>query len=531
MGDDNDHLDFVSSQADDERFHEEEEEDESVAELGCHPSTEDLINGNSQSVLFLSSQLFGLSNENQGQETVWLMPLTHQVGGHGLFFKCRLDSYNAKDTCAQGSLEPKPCHLDIVLKIFRRQECLFYERVHKLHLSLLPFLAVYYGIAKLAYTPSNLVFVDQERQKSQTDCSSYSEKGENTDALENPSDQNFKVIGSSGETITRASLLAIPNVKFETFSVPHADTNTDKSPVRDNSKDLAEIEESVIEQPHAPVSRIMLPNYESADKESYLSNSKNSNSNSPVPTTPVYHPWSRALLYKDKKRESMTQSGTSTPQEMESLESKQETFLLLEDLTSNMKNPCIVDIKMGKRHYGLYTSAEKRRRQNEKSSKTTSASLAIRLCGMQVYKENIKKYTFMSKYEGRKLSNLEQITEALAYFLHNGTILHRGLIPMLLDELRKLHNLMRTDLVHFRMYASSLLILYDGYSPKSIRVKQIDFEHCYAEQDASLYEKFDGLEYQAGPDREYLEGLENLILIFEQIYARPHLSDIGNTEE
>eukprot|EP00049_Salpingoeca_infusionum_P027091 m.30330 g.30330 ORF g.30330 m.30330 type:complete len:390 (+) comp9272_c0_seq1:155-1324(+) len=192
--------------------------------------------------------------------------------------------------------------------------------------------------------------------------------------------------------------------------------------------------------------------------------------------------------------------------------------IVLEDLTSGMEKPCILDLKVGQRTYSDFASPEKRARAILKAKQTTSYETGLRVCGFQVFDHSADSYVYHDKYKGRDLG-VDDLEDTICNFVASCPSARKA--ALLDDCLRQLHELVDavSSVNDYRFYSSSLLMVYDATAisefSSHVIVRMIDFANtsCYVDGGDPRPEEVP----RNTPDEGYIFGLNNLLKIMQRL--------------
>nr|CCC49112.1 putative inositol polyphosphate kinase-like protein [Trypanosoma vivax Y486] len=149
-------------------------------------------------------------------------------------------------------------------------------------------------------------------------------------------------------------------------------------------------------------------------------------------------------------------------------------MIVLEDICRGFKHPCVLDIKMGRRQYGLNPSEAKLRSKEQKAAISTTMKYGIRLAGMRRWCPDKQQYETRSKISCRSMS-LEELRDTVLRFMQRSSKIKHGFY----QQIRQLRQAFTKDHV-FRFFTSSLLLVYDADCPLvSQRVVMVDFAFTY----------------------------------------------------
>ncbi|KRT80795.1 hypothetical protein AMK59_5138 [Oryctes borbonicus] len=155
--------------------------------------------------------------------------------------------------------------------------------------------------------------------------------------------------------------------------------------------------------------------------------------------------------------------------EMLTVDGKQVKYIVLDDVTKDFKEPCVMDIKIGRRTYDPLASYEKMIKEDQKYHET-KRDLGFCIPGFQVFKITNGRVCRYGKDYGKNL-NKETVTDAFKIFLNANTGLNRTLVMQLLTSLWRIQNWARKQR-QLRLYSSSLLLVYDARRLRQNQNKQ-----------------------------------------------------------
>lgn len=171
-------------------------------------------------------------------------------------------------------------------------------------------------------------------------------------------------------------------------------------------------------------------------------------------------------------------------------------FIVMEDLTNGMKEPCIMDLKIGTSSAGEDVAPEKAKEAHARDKATTTAELGVRVVAINFVDHKTNERVKHSKPYGKKLTK-DNIQPAIMDFFGTEETKKR-ILPSVVSVLESIRTFMESQTVA-KIYSSSILIIYDASSDVLVpRTRMIDFAHVIP------------LEGK-GRDEEYIVGINNLI--------------------
>ncbi|CAB3252883.1 unnamed protein product [Arctia plantaginis] len=138
----------------------------------------------------------------------------------------------------------------------------------------------------------------------------------------------------------------------------------------------------------------------------------------------------------------------------------EQEYIILEDLTVRMLEPCVMDVKIGKRTWDPLATEEKIKKEK---SKYTECKQQYGFCipGFHVYKHTTGQLHKYNKDYGKRLHG-EAVKDAIRKYLNGlGTVLCRALVLQFLSQLWRIQKWARHQLA-LRLYSTSLLLVYDA---------------------------------------------------------------------
>lgn len=186
----------------------------------------------------------------------------------------------------------------------------------------------------------------------------------------------------------------------------------------------------------------------------------------------------------------------------------------LQDINASFSHPCVLDLKVGTRHYDDDATPAKIARARATAAATTTGATGLRVVGAQVWRGDEGGYERRSKKEGKALVE-GQLQKEIEWFM--GDNVKERVNEMKLKVIEIL-NAMEGYQKH-NFYSSSLLVAYDGNDNNNFKVQvnvtMIDFAHTVP------------VKHGKQRDDGYVFGLRYLLSLLDAIDGTPTTSSIN----
>jgi len=183
------------------------------------------------------------------------------------------------------------------------------------------------------------------------------------------------------------------------------------------------------------------------------------------------------------------------------------SYLVMENLTHGLKEPCVLDLKMGQQTYDETATPAKIER--EKKKYPPQEAIGFRIVGMRVARPFSGEEPWKATREWCMSITEESMQNAIEQYFFDGRVVRFGLVEQLIHKLQDIAQTLRS-FAKWRMYGSSLLVVYDAAAERpTIRVRMIDFAHIFPIKDG-------------GVDHGYLHGVAFLESCLRTTLSRRH---------
>lgn len=332
-------------------------------------------------------------------KSIPLLPFTNQVGGHTSFFR-----FSKRAICKPAS----------------KKERDFYVYLESYHPELLPFLSQYLGVVNVTYHQNSQLLLPEiifeKNEQLLQDWHSVKALPTPDSVLQTDFQQwspNAEECNSRFEAFRKQVLCEVFNPsalkeRIQTVDAWEKENSIDSMTVQSRQPSMIQSFTSAPQSPKLMAHHLekIQPSQESCSLSNSISSlplayyneqDQHENDDSSIkiddsnpgfsssssarwqPRRTPTNPWSQQVYERDRQKLHQIRKDDSIIKQ----------FILLEDLTDGVQYPCVLDLKMGTRQYGVYANEAKMKGQTLKCAQSTSKKLGVRLCGMQVKLSNI----------------------------------------------------------------------------------------------------------------------------------------------